>query len=236
MKSITAILSAALLFLLILVGLQASFLLADLSEGISETRIELARQSDEAAQTQAQARESLRDAAAEVAVLRLHIEDELGLTRQMAELYLRAALQLADARLAETNRILLFTSQSGLRTVGAAQANFASVSNETVALERQIGAEVAGIHAEFLDCEGLGQACLQNRIFNTTAALQKLSEDLAAAQGPLVASAQANSENVEKITGDIGTLTGRLTAKRGFWGKMFDGAKIIFLLGTRLVL
>ena len=189
-------LQAGMLFLLILLGIQASFFLAQTAETVAAAERELWRQSDAAARTQEAARDAIHNLGQslvlEVDLLRRAVESEMMLTREMAHAHIDAALQLGDARLAETNRILLFTAETAAETMRRADGHMAELtdtaerlSSETIRTERvvaeiarQVGAEIEDLHGEFLDCEGLGPSCLQNQFFSTAGAVRRMAEQL----------------------------------------------------------
>ena len=112
------------------------------------------------------------------------------MAREMLHAHIDAALQLGDARLAETNRILFLTAQAGIETLDQAAGDFAELtdtaerlSSETIRLERQIGTEIADLKAEFLDCGdvirgGVNISCLQNQINSTLGAVRRMAERL----------------------------------------------------------
>ncbi len=145
---------------------------------------------------------------------------------------LSAAITKLDSRLGETNATLLAGEYNAVQQLAAANVTLAdaanslnSVTNQTAQIESQIGSTLSVALPQFFDCEQ-NAACLYSRWAAGSKAFIDTMGSIDKAAPQLAATAEANGKNIEGITGDMHALTSRLSQKRGFWGRLWEGAKV----------
>jgi hypothetical protein len=204
--------------------LQASFALIQFQSTMDHVAAEIHLQSIASLRTQETFQKSLVAVAQDVRDFRLESRDRL-----------QDAVEILDARLQDTNRILAFTAGGTVgsmvrlnETLEVAAGSLSSVA----AGARQIEDQISDALLPFLDCER-NAACLYSRWAAGSKAFIDVLGTIDKAAPQIAASAIQNGENIEGITADVHEFTSKFTARRTLLGRFWEGLKLL-VYGARL--